>query len=122
VLEHDAIVHAQTADSEYWRFAKDGATASVRVKSRLALSAAEGVREAVLAGLGLAIVSRWMMGREMDSGAVTPVLQDWRLQPADLWAVFPSGRLPSAKARAFVDWLEGQLANPSTGSNKPVRP
>jgi DNA-binding transcriptional LysR family regulator len=115
LLDHETIIHSQTTDSEDWRFARDGATTAVQVRSRLALSAAEGVREAVLAGLGLAIVSRWMMAREIQSGAVTVVLKDWRLPPADLWAVFPSGRLPTAKARTFVDWLEGQLAN-STSS------
>lgn len=28
----------------------------------------------------------------------------------DLWAVFPTGRMTSAKARAFVEYVEGLLA------------
>ena len=76
---------------------------SVRIQSRLSFTAAEGVREAVLAGLGIAIVSQWMMAKELARGEVVGVLQDWRLPEIDLWAVFPTGRLP--RARAFVDWL-----------------
>lgn len=32
---------------------------------------------------------------------VPRVLEDWELPPVDLWAVFPTGRLASAKALAF---------------------
>jgi hypothetical protein len=53
-----------------------------------------------------------MMGPELDTGAVVPVLTDWRLTPADLWAVFPSGRLSLAKARISSEWFESLLAAP----------
>ncbi len=78
----------------------------MRIPTRLSFSAAEGVREAVIAGLGLAISSRWMMEPELASGSVVRVLTDWNLPNADLWALFPTGRLPTAKARAFVSWFE----------------
>jgi DNA-binding transcriptional LysR family regulator len=70
------------------------------------LSAAEGVREAVLTGQGFAISSRWMFAPELASGEVVPVLEEWSLPPMDLWVIYPSGRLTSAKARAFVKWFE----------------
>jgi DNA-binding transcriptional LysR family regulator len=34
------------------------------------------------------------------------VLQDWMLPPMELWAVFPTGRRVSTKARAFVTFIE----------------
>jgi DNA-binding transcriptional LysR family regulator len=75
----------------------------------LTLSAAEGVREAVLAGQGFAIASRWMFAPELASGEVVPVLEEWSLPPMDLWVIYPSGRLTSAKARAFVKWFEESI-------------
>lgn len=110
LLAHHAIVYAQAVGGEEWRFRQGGAETSVRIRSRLSVTAAEGVREAVLAGMGLAIVSRWMMAPELDSGAVVSVLQDWRLPDIDLSAVFPAGRMPAARARVFVDWLAPLLA------------
>lgn len=109
LLTHDTIVYAQAVGGQEWRFRRGTADMSVQVRPRLTLTAAEGVREAVLAGLGLAISSRWMMGPELASGAVIPVMTDWLLPETDLWAVFPTGRLPSAKARAFVSWMETVL-------------
>ena len=76
------------------------------LKARLKLSAAEGVREAVLAGQGFAIASRWMFAPELKSGEVVSVLDEWTLPVIDLWVIYPSGRLTSAKARAFIKWFE----------------
>jgi DNA-binding transcriptional LysR family regulator len=106
---HETIVYAQNAGGDEWRFRKGTAETSLRVRSRLAFTAAEGVREAVIAGLGLAIVSRWMMMPELTAGTVVPVLADWSLPSIGLWSVFPSGRMPSAKARAFTTWFESQF-------------
>jgi DNA-binding transcriptional LysR family regulator len=78
----------------------------VYLKARLKLSAAEGVREAVLAGQGFAIASRWMFTPELKSGEVVSILDKWTLPAMDLWIIYPSGRLTSAKARAFVNWFE----------------
>ncbi len=107
LMGHAAIIYAQSVGGERWAFARDGETVEVPVSHRLACTAAEGVREAVLADLGVAMVSDWMMAPELADGRVVPVLQDWALPGLDLWALFPAGRLPTARARAFVRWLEG---------------
>jgi len=39
-----------------------------------------------------------------------PVLTGWTLPAIDLWAVYPTGRMPSAKARAFAAFVEAELA------------
>ncbi|WP_242136892.1 LysR family transcriptional regulator [Sphingomonas sp. TREG-RG-20F-R18-01] len=106
LLEHTALVYTQGLIAEEWRFQHASGDASVRIPTRLSFSAADGVREAVIAGLGLAISPRWLMQPELESGSVVAVLADWKLPNADLWALFPTGRLPTAKARAFVSWFE----------------
>lgn len=108
LLEHTALVYTQGLIAEEWSFrrANGDAPLRVRIPTRLSFSAAEGIREAVIAGLGLAITSRWVMEPELANGSVVPVLTDWQLPKADLWALYPSGRLPTAKARAFVTWFE----------------
>jgi len=82
----------------------------VTLRTRLSFTAAEGVREGVLAGLGIAMASRWMFAPELEDGRVVPLLEDWSLSPVDLWAIYPAGRLPSTKARAFVTWFAERIA------------
>ncbi|BCH00146.1 hypothetical protein MesoLj131b_21450 [Mesorhizobium sp. 131-2-5] len=76
---------------------------------RLRVTSAEGIREAVLAGIGFTVGSEWMFDAELRSGAVRPILVDWALPPVELWALFPAGRKASVRARTFVEFLASSL-------------
>lgn len=111
LLAHDAVAFGRGGVATVPLVFRQGtAEVSVAVPSRLTLSAAEGLREAVLAGLGLAIVSETIFANELRDGSVVQVLSEWTLPPVDLWAIFPEGRMQSAKVRAFVDWVSAELA------------
>ena len=105
---HEAVVYSRQPDA--WSFTRDGAEVSVVVHGRVRVSAAEGLRAAVLADIGLTVTSDWMFAPELASGAVRRLLQAWTLPPIDLWAVFPTGRLASAKARLFAGFVEAAMA------------
>ncbi|MGN4050092.1 LysR family transcriptional regulator [Pseudomonas sp. SM4] len=107
--KHQAVVY--NLGGTTWQFAKGSEQQSVVLSGRLRVSAAEGVREAVLADQGLTLASEWMFAPELASGAVKTVMHDWTLPDLDLWAVFPTGRMASAKARAFVEYVQGVLAS-----------
>lgn len=106
---HQAIVHASRG-GESWSFNRNGTEVAVAVSGRVRVNAAEGVRAAVLGHMGLVIASEWMFSPELADGTVQAVLADWQLPPLDLWAVFPAGRMVTAKARAFVAFVEEVLA------------
>lgn len=104
---HEAVTFSPQAN--VWSFTRDGAEVSVAVHGRVRLSAAEGLRAAVLADMGLIIASDWMFAEELAQGRVRKVLEAWRLPPVDLWAIFPTGRMASAKARQFANFVEGLM-------------
>jgi DNA-binding transcriptional LysR family regulator len=107
---HQAVIYDQPGGGTAWTFRQGKAERSVTVKGRVRMTAAEGVREAVFSDLGLAISSEWMFAPELETGRVRRVLQDWVLPPINLWAVFPTGRQASAKARAFAGFIEARLS------------
>jgi DNA-binding transcriptional LysR family regulator len=102
---HEAVVYDQRGGGSTWLFQRDGAQMAITLKGRLRVTAAEGLRAAVLANAGLAIVSEWMFAPEIANGTVKVVLKDWQLPRIDLWAVFPTGRTATAKARAFAEFV-----------------
>jgi DNA-binding transcriptional LysR family regulator len=106
LVSHEAVIYAQRGGGEVWTFRRDDAELAVTVKGRLRVTAAEGVRAAVLADAGLAITSEWMFAPELANGTVRAVLQDWELPGIDLWAVFPAGRTATTKARTFIGFVE----------------
>jgi DNA-binding transcriptional LysR family regulator len=110
LLSHEAVIYEQRPGGATWGFRQGGMEVQITLNGRVRVSAAEGVREGVLAGLGFAIASEWLFAPELKSGAVTPILKEWSLPPLDLWAVFPTGRRASAKAHAFASFIEEQLS------------
>ena len=106
---HQAIILDLSSHGTVWNFQRGNMHASVTVSGRLRVNAGEGLRAAVLAGMGLAITSEWLFARELRQRIVRPVLLDWSLPSLDLWAVLPSGRRASAKVRAFLTFIEAEL-------------
>ena len=111
LADHSAVIYAQAGGGTTWTFQKSGVTETIRLKDSLRITAAEGVREAVFAGMGLCVATEWMFQPEIEQGRVRQVLADWSLPDLDLWAVFPSGRQASAKARAFAQFVATSLQN-----------
>ncbi|WP_330212751.1 LysR family transcriptional regulator [Pseudomonas sp. Z18(2022)] len=106
LADHEAVIYTLGGGGTSWVFKKDGTEQPATLAGRIRVSAAEGVRTAVLSGYSLTVSSEWMFTPELASGEVVAVLGDWALPELDLWAIFPTGRMASAKARAFVGFVE----------------
>jgi DNA-binding transcriptional LysR family regulator len=117
LISYEAVIYAQKGGGADWTFQREGAEIAVTLKGRLRVSAAEGVRAAVLANAGIAITSEWMFAPEIAEGTVRVVLQDWQLPRIDLWAVFPAGRTATTKARTFTQFVE-EVMRLTNGASK----
>lgn len=106
---HETVIYDRRGGGTTFSLQRGDDTRSVTLHGRVRVNAAEGVREAVLADLGLTITSAWMFSPELASRRVIRALADWSLPPIGLWALFPTGRYANAKARAFVQFIEDEL-------------
>ncbi|TIN68264.1 MAG: LysR family transcriptional regulator [Mesorhizobium sp.] len=93
-----------------WTFHKDGRAESVTVDTRVWTGSSSGVVACAVAGLGIASGSKWMCDDELRAGRLVVLLGDHALNSIDSFVVFPAGRRPSQKARAFSDYLSEALA------------
>jgi DNA-binding transcriptional LysR family regulator len=114
LINHQAVVY--TRGGESWTFRKAAAEVSVVLQGRLKVTQAEGLREAVICDMGLTVASEWLFSSELRSGKVVAILEDWALPPTHLSAVYPTGRLASTKARAFVSFVERFMTRPDSVS------
>ena len=108
ILNHQAVIYS-LGETMRWPFTQGTHEQPIAAHGRLRVTSSEGIRAGVLAHHGLAMTAEWMFTPEIASGEVKAVLTDWELPPRDLWAVLPTGRMASAKARAFVEYVEQLL-------------
>ena len=108
---HECLLGPLGSAAEDWVFRDQaGVAISVEVRGRLRLDSAAGVIAGIRAGLGIGIASLWMCRAELAERTLVALLPDYRLHPADLYAVFPTGPRASSKAKAFADHLQATLA------------
>jgi DNA-binding transcriptional LysR family regulator len=112
LARHDCIVQHGLFGRESWRFTHNQTITSVNIPAKLWINSAPGVLAAAVAGLGIALATRVMAGEELRTGQLTQLLEPYRLDPAEVYAVFPAGPRPSAKVRAIVDHLGASLGAP----------
>lgn len=99
---HTLIAH----NADQWRLEGPEGPVSLRVTGPLRTNSSEVVREALLAGLGVALRSTWDVGPELKSGALVRVLPAYSVgRRVAVYAVYPSRRHMEQKVRTFVDYL-----------------
>jgi DNA-binding transcriptional LysR family regulator len=105
-LNSHAIIAGPTGTDD-WTFEREGRRISVRLESRLMVSANEGAVAAAVAGLGIANTGSIASQREIANGALVRVMPEWQMDSVDVHAVFPAGRAAKVAARALADHMIG---------------
>jgi DNA-binding transcriptional LysR family regulator len=102
LARHTLIAH----NADQWRLDGPSGPVNVRVGGPLRTNSSEVVREALLAGVGIALRSTWDVGPELKSGALLRVLPEYSVgKRVAVHAVYPSRRHMEQKVRVFVDYL-----------------
>lgn len=90
-----------------WRLSGPDGPVSLPVTSVIRTNSSEVVREAMLAGIGIALRSTWDVAPELKAGLVRHVLPDHGgSEDAAIFAVYPGHILVLPAARAFVAFLD----------------
>ncbi|ALV25927.1 LysR family transcriptional regulator [Pannonibacter phragmitetus] len=105
-------VRVAAAAQDPWRLMGPRGLEIVKTDAPLRTNSSEVVREAVLAGVGIALRSTWDVGPELREGKLQIVLPQYRAsKDVGLHAVYPTRRFLPAKVRVFIDFL-AQLYGP----------
>jgi DNA-binding transcriptional LysR family regulator len=112
LLHHDCLTYSLLAIAEEWRFRQAGTKELLTIPIEPRFSAASGglLRRAAVAGLGLAVLPRFMVAADLAAGRLTAVLDSLHAPTLGVHAVYPEGRRVPGKVRAFVDALAAHFA------------
>ena len=98
---------------DVWRLLDPaGRAVDVRVQGRFESNYGEALRDAALAGLGIAMHSAWHVHRDLREGRLRVVLPDHPVPASGIHAVMPGRTLVPPRVRAFVDYLAERFADP----------
>ncbi|HUR41908.1 MAG TPA: LysR substrate-binding domain-containing protein [Verrucomicrobiae bacterium] len=108
---HNALAFSYAEAPSQWTLtARDGKEVKVPVDGSVRMNNSLALRELLLAGVGLALTPRFVVGRDLEAGRLKAVLTDYRVREPGAFAVYPQRRHLSPKVRAFVDFIAERLA------------
>jgi DNA-binding transcriptional LysR family regulator len=105
LAEHDVIAFAGMDGMAHWRFSGDVAP----IKPRLVVNTAEAAIDAALAGFGVTRVLSYQAVDALAQGALVRLLQRYEGDDIPVHVLYPDGRHPPPKLRAFLDALVPRL-------------
>jgi len=109
LADHDCVVYDRLATGANWGFMTPDGPITVPVEGGLHINNTEGVRAAVLEGLGIGHVPAWhFVDGEIESGRLVVLLRGFEPPPQTIAAVYPSRRFLAPKVRAMIDYLAAE--------------
>jgi DNA-binding transcriptional LysR family regulator len=111
LTEHRGIGWTFSRTISGWPFRSDAGTVTMSAPPAVRASDGEAARQLALGGAGLARLSIFHIGSDIEAGRLVPVLEDFNPgDHEDIHAVFVGrgGPLP-ARVRAFVDFLASHV-------------
>jgi len=88
-----------------WRFPQPEGAAIVRARIGLRVNNGDMIRDAAIAGLGIALLPTFIAGDALRNGTLTVIDIGAEAEAEFIFMAHPEGRLPSAKLRALADCL-----------------
>jgi DNA-binding transcriptional LysR family regulator len=109
IAAHDCVTFTGFTHTESWEFQIDGSTASVPIRSRLQVDAAEAVVEAAVAGTGIIRLFSYHVASAVKDGRLSLLLKEFEPPPLPVNLVYLGGGLLPLKVRAFLDFAAPRL-------------
>ncbi|EIM14986.1 transcriptional regulator, LysR family [Pseudomonas chlororaphis O6] len=109
LTSHACVAFGGGAAPHVWPLESGGKRVEVRVTPRLTVNDMEIVREAALAGVGIAWLPQLFCADDLRHKRLLPLLVDWCSAEIPVHALYPTRRHLSPKVVSFVDLLSERI-------------
>jgi DNA-binding transcriptional LysR family regulator len=109
IAGHKCVAFTGLSGAERWQFREQKKTVSVAIKPRLIVSTAEAAVAAARSGFGLARVLSYQAADEIARRTLRRMLKEYEGEDSPIHVLYPGGRHPPPKLRAFLDFAVPRL-------------
>ncbi len=119
LTNHDCVLlTGRDGRQDAWTLQQpDGSPVVVRVAGRFESNYGDALRQAALAGLGIALHSTWHVCEDLRQGRLVPVLPGFPVPSSGIHAVMPGRRMVPPRVRALVEFLAARFDPPPWDAN-----
>ena len=111
--EHDRVLFTPTPRVQSWPLVDDaGNTHELGRPARFASNNVSAVRSATLAGMGISLLTEFMVGCDIARGTLVHVLPAWKGRPTEVHAVYPARQNLPPRLSLFLEYLQKAMDPP----------
>ncbi|MEI6893449.1 MAG: LysR family transcriptional regulator [Colwellia sp.] len=107
LTEHNCFAYTyQSQGTHDWKFEKNNEKLTVKISGNFASDNSLALRKAILAGYGIAYVPKFCLYDDIQSGALVPILQDYKPRSLGIYAVYPYTKHQSQKIKLLIEHIK----------------
>ncbi|SEQ33958.1 LysR family transcriptional regulator [Nitrosomonas ureae] len=106
LIHHRCLAYNLISNFENWNlYNTEGQLIRTKIAPHLKASNGEFLRDAAVAGSGIILMPTFIVYKEIERGALIPLLTQYTFSQLSAYAIYPQTRHLSQRVRAFVDFL-----------------
>ena len=105
LTDHAVLAFSYWTEGEEWQFEGPFGTESVKVKPRMHTNSGDTCRGGAIENQGIILQPTFLVGTDLQSGALVEVLSQYRSIELGIYAVYSSRKHISPKIRLLIDFL-----------------
>lgn len=109
---HDCLTYGYLSTGNQWKLSGKDGDHWVNPRWTLCANNAEVLRDAAVAGRGVALLPVFIAEAPLKAGKLRPFLTDYHAPPLALYAIYPPTRHLAVKVRLFIDHLVETFSMP----------
>ncbi|MBY0412632.1 MAG: hypothetical protein K2Q18_00630, partial [Bdellovibrionales bacterium] len=81
---------------------------TLKIHPRFSTDSLFSMREVVQQGLGVGILSKWLIEKDLKEGVLVQLCKDWHAMNLPVYLIYPQSRHKPAKLQKFLDLVKSQ--------------
>ncbi|OOD24323.1 LysR family transcriptional regulator [Haemophilus influenzae] len=104
---HNGLLYKNAMNQVNWVGSRINQTQRFKIQSKVVSNSGFALLNMAKAGLGIANLPKFILGRSFEKGELIEILPEYKQQKLEIHVVYPNRRHLPIKVRAFIEFLSG---------------
>lgn len=104
---HNGLLYKNAMNQVNWVGSRINQTQRFKIQSKVVSNSGFALLNMAKAGLGIANLPKFILGRAFENGELIEILPEYKQQKLEIHVVYPNRRHLPIKVRAFIEFLSG---------------
>lgn len=112
IEDHDKVLFTPSARTQSWTLTNGDQTYELARPAKFSSNNIMAVHDAVLAGLGLSVITEFVIACDLHEGRLVRILPEWTGLPVEINAVYPARQNLPPRLSLFLEHLAKSMSPP----------